>query len=119
MNKTKLREMTGSLVKIRPLVRRILVRGNRLASLELPALDYDWLVEEPFDPQFVIRLQCLPTGHFVQLGTDGVYEFRLPNFLVLKFQLALTNDGRVLMEPLPDPRTRYRRQSGGVHWPIR
>lgn len=104
-----LRKLAGSVVRVRPPVRRLEVGPTGAPSRLLPIIDYDWMVKRPSDPRATVELHCLPTGHFVELGSDGVYEFRYPNFLILKFQLTLTNDRRVLKEPLPDPRTRYAR----------
>jgi len=115
MKTSELKKLVGSIVRVRPPVRRVEINCDGRSARELPSTDYDWKVEAPFDQRAVIRIHCLATGHFVELGGDGVYEFRLPNFLILKFQLALTNDRRVLREPLPDPRARY----GGRGLPVR
>lgn len=119
MKKSELKKLIGSIIKPRPPVRRVEVgfdgRGHRI----LPCVDYNWEVEVSPNPKTAIRIHCLATGHFVDLGNDGVYESRRPNFLILKFQLTMTNDRRVLMEPLPDPRTRYARVRSQPQRPAR
>ena len=101
MNREGLRLLRGRVVKLRPAVQRLLPSG-----LFLPSIDDDWFVEHAPPANGVVRVHNQATGHFVDLGTDNVYEFRGPDNLVLKEQLTLS--GRdVLRDPLPDPRFRY------------
>jgi hypothetical protein len=101
MKRTGLRSLIGQVVKLRPAVRRVDFDGTLL-----PSIDDDWRVHATSQPNAVVELHNLATGHFLPLGPDNVFEFRSPKTLVLKEQLTLF--GRdIIRDPLPDPRARY------------
>lgn len=102
MKRTGLRSLIGQVVKVRPAVRR--VDSDRTL---LPSIDDDWRVHATSEPNAVVELHNLATGHFLPVGPDNVFEFRSPRTLVLKEQITLF--GRdIIRDPLPDPRARYR-----------
>lgn len=101
MNRRKLAGLHGKAVRIRPIPKRFDPRLGWLAPVE----DH-WSVQAPSAAQGPIRATNQATGHFVDLSSDNVYEFREPDILVLKTQLTLTGRG-LFSDPLPDPRTRY------------
>lgn len=58
----------------------------------------------------VIEIRNIVTAHHIDIGGDHYYDFRTPNFLVLKCRLIM--EGASLhLEPLPDPRASVRRRS--------
>jgi hypothetical protein len=101
MKRQGLRELIGKTIKLRPAVRRRWLDGS-----DLPSIDDDWFVTRSFTPNAVVRAVNSTTGHFIDLSHDNVYEFREPNFVVLKEQLTLRGIN-VDRDPLPDPRARY------------
>lgn len=51
----------------------------------------------------ILEIRNITTGHQLDLGFDHYYDFRTPDFLMLKCQLTM--EGASLhMKPLPDPR---------------
>lgn len=51
----------------------------------------------------VIQIRNISTSHQLDLGLDHYYDFRTPNFLMLKCRLIM--EGASLhIKPLPDPR---------------
>ena len=105
MNAEQLRKNVGQLVRLRP--------HPVLVELSLPGVavptnvrviprrqvlqtDYKWRLEDVSDKG--VTLHCLYTGHKITLGADNVREYRTPDFLLLKCQLAL--DGSMVhIEP--------------------
>ncbi|HEX9758308.1 MAG TPA: hypothetical protein VGB26_11005 [Nitrospiria bacterium] len=112
MNKKGIEKLIGRPIKIRPKVKR--VHGN---GTELSFMDYDWYVELVSSSKGIIRLSNPATGHSKDLGMDNFYEFRTPNFLILKCQLTLKGYA-VLVEPSIDPRMQLSRpkRRSGKHW---
>ena len=101
MNRKKLASLHGKAVRLRPIPRRF---DHQLGWLR-PIEDY-WSVQAPHSGGSPLRATNQATGHFVDLSSDNIYEFREPDILVLKTQLTLTGRG-LFSDPLPDPRTRY------------
>jgi hypothetical protein len=58
--------------------------------------DYEWLLVRVTADG--VTLRCDYTSHELTLGPDNVREFRTPNFLLLKGQVILEQDG-VRFEP--------------------
>jgi len=101
MNRKNLRGLHGKTVRLRPIPRRF---DSRLGWL--PPVEDHWRIEAPKANAAAVRASNLATGHFIDLSSDNVFEFREPDFIVLKAQLTLTAR-QVLSDPLPDPRARY------------
>jgi hypothetical protein len=74
------------------------VRAHRLGKVPNPGATVDVM-----NASMLKRLH----GKHVRIYSDGVQEFRHPDFLILKEQLTITNTG-VEREPLPDRRMPYR-----------
>jgi hypothetical protein len=103
MNREQLRSMHMRIVRIRPMVRRKLPDGTRLS-----ARDDDWRVDAQFPgTRAIVRVHNLSTGHFVDLYSDSVHEYREPGFLVLREQLSIGGINGLDREPLADPRLAY------------
>ena len=73
----------------------------------LASKDDQWFIAACREEERVVQLDNVRTGHSVELGADNIYEYRSPDFLVLKCQIYI-NDNRVgpgvEIEPLADPR---------------
>jgi hypothetical protein len=90
------------MLKIRPLVRR-----RFPSALWLESLDDDWWVDASnHGIAATLRLHNTATGHFVDIYSDGVQEFRHPGTIVLKEQLSLVGH-TVHREVLADRRLAY------------
>lgn len=104
MNAAMLRRMHTSYVRIRPVVQRRLAPD---APFLRPTDGEWWIDARSMAPGAVVRLHHPPTGHFVDVYSDSIQEFRQPDQLILKEQLTLTPRG-VLREALPDRRMAYK-----------
>jgi hypothetical protein len=101
MNKSKLSEMQGKRVKIRPVARRIDPRG-----FDLEPIDEAWSIESATKCQLTLRSQR--SGQGVVIGTDHVREFmtdtnispRSDGFLILKSQVSLFAPRGFSVQPL-------------------
>jgi hypothetical protein len=97
MHIRNLQHSAGQTVRIRPVARRKLHDAR-----ELPPLDDMWEIAYSLR-KGMIQLRNSATGHFVDLGTDNVHEYRSSGHLMLKCQVTLRPLGLDL-DPLPDPR---------------
>lgn len=89
-----MQKQVGSTLRLRPLPIRIDANGNRL-----PDSDDPWRLEQILDNPPRAHLVNLPTGHFVDLQSDNIREYRSPDFLLLRCQLFIK--GRTItLEPI-------------------
>lgn len=101
MNRKRLSENVGRLLKLRPMVRRYDDDRNRL-----PDLDDEWQVNR-VDADSVALFNPR-TRHSFDLGFDNIKNFQSPNYLILRCQISLVKEG-VHIEPLME--TKYRKPS--------
>jgi hypothetical protein len=101
MNRKQLDRLHGKPVRIRPIPKRF---DHQLGWLT-PIEDY-WDIQAPEPRVRPPRATNQATGHFIDLTSDNVYEFRNPDLLILKTQITLTGRG-LFSDPLPDPRARH------------
>lgn len=92
MNRKRMRENIGQLLRLRPIATR------KDGATQLPSLDDDWRLEQCTDT--ALELHNVRTQHVLHLGADHVHEFRTPNFLVLKAQVTISGNC-VQIEPTP------------------
>ena len=101
MNIAMLKRLDGAVVKLRPVVQRV------WNGQHLEALDQDWRIEVAKSGNAVLRLHSIASGHFVDVYSDGVQEFREPGFLFVKDQFTITEKG-IVREPIADRRLLYK-----------
>ena len=75
----------------------VVVVTDGMFKRELVKTDYQWRLEDVSAAG--VTLFCPATDHKITLGADNVREYRTPDFLLLKCQLTLDDDG-VHIEPL-------------------
>lgn len=92
MNAHQLSKKTGTLVKLRPIPERRPHDG-----MSLPQSDDQWRIVRVGTGE--VELRNIRTDHIARLGFDNIREFRTPDFLLLRCQLALT-PSTVLIEPI-------------------
>jgi hypothetical protein len=94
VNIGKLAQNVGRLLRLRPIPHR-----RQPDGLHLPDIDEPWRLDEILQAPTRLRLVNPATGHFVELESDNVREYRSPDHLILRCQLTLR--GRhVDIEPL-------------------
>jgi len=76
MNRSKLRELEGEAVRLRPIARRVVPGTNKL-----PGVDDLWRIGSDCCAGAIVRLHNRVTGHFFDVYSDSVQEFREPNTL--------------------------------------
>ena len=106
MNLKELAKRKGIHVRLRPIPTRIDASGS-----ELPPADDEWVVEDILSKPNRVHLTNPITGHFVEIHSDNIREYRSPGFLVLRCSLIISPAG-ISIEPIlrphgPIPIARY------------
>lgn len=94
MNVSQLRRQIGTLLRLRPLPRRLTSDGT-----PLPPIDDRWRLDAILDSPARLSLVSQRTGHVLVLQPDNVKEFRSPDFLLLRCRLTISPRG-IDIEPL-------------------
>ena len=93
MNKRQLQKNIGKLFKIRPTA---VSRGPKLTKL----VDDEWRLDS--GPKKSFTITNIRTDHVVLIDADNIWEFRNPQFLMLRCQVILEGQ-KVLLEPISGP----------------
>ena len=94
MNKKKLQETIGMVVRLRP---RPKYENNYVNESR-----NKWNVICQSEGDKGLLLQNTLTDHEFTLGYDSIHDFKMPDILVLRAQPFLTNDTTVTLEPFTD-----------------
>jgi hypothetical protein len=84
VNAEQLKKRVGGLYRLRPMAARLGADRE-----ELEPIDDQWRLDSVETNPARVVVRNIRTGHFVELQSDNVREYRSPDFLVLRCQLAL------------------------------